>query len=342
MMLPSDSRGVRFHWLSLLMGACLLLAGCAERRWLHAPATGFARPDPTVAPAARLQAPTPALSIPDPPRPLAQEKPRAAGPALTPAVNPDPKPQPANEQPAPVRPSREAGVDPEAPLRDLLNKAVKTYGGMDSYLLRLRRREMVGDQKMPEEVMLLKHRQDPFSVYFKWLGPEGKGREVVYVKGHYGNQLHVRLAAGDILFMPAGKRMSFALDSSLVRAKSRYPITEAGLGPLIARFGRLVEAIEKGDPGQGTGKYLGQVKRPEYEEALHVVLQTMPPKCDPALPRGGQRHWFFDRELHLPMLVITHDDAGREVEYYCHDRLQSPVGLERDDFNPDVIWKARQ
>ena len=43
------------------------------------------------------------------------------------------------------------------------------------------------------------------------------------------------------------------------------------------------------------------------------VLQTIPPKSDPHLPRGGQRLWFFDPALSLPMLIITQDETGREV-----------------------------
>ena len=56
----------------------------------------------------------------------------------------------------------------------------------------------------PEELMHFKFRKQPWSVYFKWLGPEGRGREAIYVQGKYDNKLHTLLAAGDMPFTPAG------------------------------------------------------------------------------------------------------------------------------------------
>jgi Protein of unknown function (DUF1571) len=230
--------------------------------------------------------------------------------------------------------------NPLAPIRELNQKAQQKIAVMDSYMLRLRRREVVGTMNRPEEVLLLKWRKEPWSVYFKWLSAEGKGREVVYVKGRYENLLHTLTAAGDIPLLPAGKRFKISPDSVLIKSKSRYPITEAGLGGLVERFGKILEAAEKNDTREGSLKYLGQLKRPEYENMVEAVKQIVPPKSDPNLPRGGQRLWFFDPAVQLPMLIITTDETNREVEYYCHDRLMFPVHLTDDDFNPDVLWKA--
>ncbi len=74
-------------------------------------------------------------------------------------------------------------ANPMAPLRELYQRAAQKHATMDSYALRLRRREVVGTTSRPEEILLLKWRREPTSVYLKWLGNEGKGREVVYVKG---------------------------------------------------------------------------------------------------------------------------------------------------------------
>jgi hypothetical protein len=48
-----------------------------------------------------------------------------------------------------------------------------------------------------------------------------------------------------VLLMPAGARISVAPDSAVARSRSRHPITEAGIGTLVERFGRLVDAAEK-------------------------------------------------------------------------------------------------
>jgi hypothetical protein len=60
------------------------------------------------------------------------------------------------------------------------------------------------------------------------------------------------------------------------------------------------------------------------------------------LPHGGHRLWVFDPATKFPALLITQDDQGREVEYYCYDRFEFPVHLDDDDFNPDKLWAAKR
>jgi hypothetical protein len=235
-------------------------------------------------------------------------------------------------------------VDPkspilEQPLRVLYQRAAQRHAAMDSYIMRLKRREVVNGRKQPEEVIRVHVRRDPYSVRLKWLGTVGKGREAIYVKGKYKDEMQLLLAAGDMFpFSPAGMRYNLAPDDPLARAKSRYPITETGLGSLIERFGRIVAAAEKGDPREGTVKYLGRVQRPEFDAKVEAVHQLLAARSDPLLPRGGQRWWFFDATTGLPALVVTHDPDG-EVEYYCHDYIQWPALMDDDDFNPDRVWQ---
>jgi hypothetical protein len=233
-----------------------------------------------------------------------------------------------------------AGQNPAAALRALHRRAADAYAGMDSYIARFRRREQIRGKDRPEELMLLKFRKEPWSVFFKFLGTEGHGREVVYVRGRYGNQIHTLLAAGDSPLMPAGKRMALAPDSILVRSACRHSITDAGIGDLVDRFGRLLDVVEKGDPCVGSLTYRGPVKRPEYAQSLESVEHVIPPGYDPNLPRGGKRWLMFDPQSGLPVLLITHDETGHEVEYYCYDRIQYPVKLMDDDFDPDKLWPA--
>ncbi len=303
-------------------------------------------------------APAPALYIPGP---VVQAPPREASVDPAPTIAPAPIQPAAFSETLPlqapragdppalgvaalpplVAPTRQ--VDPAnsvAHLRELYQRAAQKFATMDSYTVRLRRREVVANQSHPEEILLFKWRRDPWSVYFKWLGNEGKGREVIYVKGRYEGALHTLTAAGDLPLLPAGRHIKVSPDGVLVKSKSRYPITQAGLGVLVERFGKILENQDKGDFHEGTFKYLGRLKRPEYDHDMEGVLQTIPPRGDPNLPRGGQRHWFFDPETQLPMLLITQDETGREVEFYCHDRLLFPVHLTDDDFNPDLLWKT--
>jgi hypothetical protein len=274
--------------------------------------------------------------VPIPPVPTGRDAPPAAQvPPAAPLAHPGAPPI-ATTNPSPVAPSVPA--TPAVSPRQLHQQAVQSWSAIDSYIARLTRREQVNGQNKPEEVMLFKFRKEPWSVYFKWLGTAGQGREVIYVKNQFENKLHTLLAAGDAPLMPAGKRLSLPLDSFLVRSACRYPITEAGIGASIDRFGILLDAIDRGEKRFGTVQLLGSQARPEFSRPLLVVEQSIPPGSEPLLPRGGRRLYGFDQDSHLPLLVTTMDDRGQEVEYYCYDRLQYPVKLDADDFNPDKLW----
>lgn len=310
--------------------ALALAGGCAHSantlpasRWgagatSRETATPVAKADSAPAPAARpsSSAVTPASAV----QRITEPGAPPSGDAAPPAAAAEPAPPPA---------------DPKALLSALYQQAAERYAPMDSYIARLRRREQVNGRDKPEETLLLKFRRQPFSVYFKWLGNEGAGREVVYVAGRYGGQIHTLLAAGDMPLVPAGRRMALAPDNVFVRAASRHAITDTGLGHLIERFGALV-----GGPGGTTLRYAGRQKRPEFAHPVDVVEQLIPPNAEGQLPQGGRRLWAFDPIGHLPCLVVTSDHTGHEVEYYCYDWVQFPVHLDDDDFNPDKLWPS--
>jgi hypothetical protein len=227
----------------------------------------------------------------------------------------------------------------EHPLRALHRRAKLKYESLSCYEMRMRRREVVAGKPKPEELIEARFRREPFSVYFQWIGAEAKGREVIFVQGQHGSLIHTLTAKDDVFLVPAGTRFKVAPDSPMVKSKTRYPITEAGLGSLIERFGKLVDAVERGDQRLGSAKALGPFKRKEFEEKVEGVLQTIPPGVEPLLPGGGQRLWCFEMEHGLPVLVVTYDDQHKEAEYYCHDRFQFPTHFDDDAFHPDKVWK---
>jgi hypothetical protein len=262
-------------------------------------------------------------------------------------------PPPASPAPSPATPQAPPGPPDKAPeiaapagsnsvvrLRTLYQDAADRYASIHSYIVRLRRREQVNGKDHPEELLLVKFRKDPWSVYFKWLGQEGHGREVIYVRGQYEDKIHTLLAAGDIPLMPAGKQIALAPDNALVRSSSRHSIHEAGIGYMVHSFGEVVATAERTGQ-QPLARCLGLVSRPELAAPCEAVDQSIPPGSEPLLPRGGRRLWLFDSSnTRLPVLVITQDETGHEVEYYCYDRFLFPVNLDDRDFNPDELWKT--
>ena len=270
--------------------------------------------------------PAPALNIPNPP-------------AVAGATSD------GNVKPATFVPQREAPLDPNLqgmnhPLRVLYLRAAQRYASVEGYTFRMRRREVVNGKKQPEELVAVKVRKEPFSVHLKWVGVEGQGREAIYVRGKFKNEMQLLLASGDIFPFSPAMRYTLSPDDSTAKAKSRYPITETGFGALIERYGQIVTAVEKGDTRLGTAKYLGQIDRPEFQGKVEAVHQILPVGSDPSLPKGGERWWYFDATTGLPALVIAHDPSG-EVEYYCYDNIIWPASLSDDDFNPDRLWRRK-
>jgi hypothetical protein len=287
-------------------------------------------------PAAPLQIPGPAPQASAPPSPVSPNElpspaPRAAPPAPTP------------ERGIPVARSQTppAQADASAPLRELYRLAQQRYATVDGYVVRLKRREQVGGKLGSEEVIQLKFRKEPWGVYLRWIGETAKGREVVYVKGRHGNQIHTLTCAADspLGSLGAGKHVQLAPDNPLVTSRSRYTITDTGVGALIDRYGQILESCERGENRLGTLKHLGPLKRQEFEDPVEAVLQFIPAGVEPGLPRGGQRFWYFDTTgLRFPVLIQTVDERGGLVEYYCYDNFLFPGRFSDDEFDPDRLW----
>ncbi len=236
-----------------------------------------------------------------------------------------------NTTPKPTEPTAD-------PIRNLYHKSMARLATLDSYMVRLVRREVINNKKKPQETLLLKYRKAPLSIYFKWLDGEALGREVVYVQGQYENKIHTLLAKGDVPFMPAGKRMAFAPDSILVRSSSRHTIQDAGFVPLIQGLGKAIIGQASGDKRYGVVTYNGANKRPEFGFPVESLEHFLPSGIENELPKGGRRLVCFDPQSSLPMLIITYDENNEEVEYYKYDRFQFPIRLDENDFNPDALW----
>ncbi len=320
----------------------LFLAGCVGLRDVPADSAAIKRPLPDIEPFkpqlriaddAVVQAKNDIPLVPVPPLP----RPSASGERQPPertsqgadAPRSGNTPQPDGTAPTPSHSARQ-----------LIEKAAARCATLDSYIVRLTRRESLKGKPGPEEIIAFSFRKKPFSVHLKWLGKTAEGREVVYVKDRFDNKIHTKVAAGDSLLLPAGAHLALAPDNPLVRAASRHPITDAGVCRCVETLAALLDAQERGDRRQGTLTVLAPQRRPEYPQPLETLERLIPLGVEPELPRGGRRLMYFDPQWQLPMLVITYDEKGNEVEYYHYDRLMTPVHLDDDDFNPNKLWSV--
>ena len=98
--------------------------------------------------------------------------------------------------------------------------------------------------------------------------------------------------------------------------------------------------------GGPTVKALGLVQRKEMPYALEGVEVAIRAGEDPTLAKGGKRQVYFDPKPDspgylYPILVVTTDADGKEVEYYFFDQLKVPCGLTDADWNPATLGKKK-
>lgn len=319
---------------------CLAWAGCRTPEFYN-PALVEAKPPPLT------------VIRPDPPAPTPPVRTSTLNTRILPptdtaniipaSVPPQPATDPATSSVPQVLP--EMGTPPQArrsdldTIRSLVQEAQNRLDGMESYCVRFRRREVIHGRQMPEDLLSCRFRQRPFSVYMKSIGSNAEGRELIWVEGKYQNLLQVKTGKGDVI---AGICLELDPHSPRATANSRRTIEESGLGNLVQRITGVLQRIEAGQT-QETMTYLGPQQRPESRQPMTAIVQKILPGQEKLLPQGGKRYFFFNNdpqsaECHLPVLVITEDATGHEVEYYHYDRLSPNIGLTERDFDPAFLW----
>lgn len=273
--------------------------------------------------------------------PTKEDQVASAAPAVIPAdnrkeANASLVVQAVSPQPVPPVPSASGSVvDPAS----LVQKAMAAYQKMDGVIVRFNRRERIGNTNHPEETILLALRRDTFAVHMKWLGEVGGGREVVYNPKLDEKRMTVVTAPGDIPFMSGGKRMALDINSSLVRNSTRYAITDTGFLSMINRLAGNIEAFNRGAFTGGSVISLGSIRRPEFPGEVDAVEIKMPAGAEKEFPGGGKRLMCFSKENNLPVLLITWDEKGTEMEYMKYDRFQF-LHLDDQDFDPEFLFPA--
>jgi hypothetical protein len=141
----------------------------------------------------------------------------------------------APPEPVPAVPEPPAAGSPlDQPLK-LVEEARASYQKVRDYTCLLVSQERVKGKLLPENLVEMKFREQPFSVYMRWLSPkQSAGQEVAYIAGKNKGQMRVHAvgvfgAVGFVSIDPRDKR---------VTEHSSHVITEAGIGNLIERFGR--------------------------------------------------------------------------------------------------------
>ncbi len=217
----------------------------------------------------------------------------------------------------------------DAPLA-LVAEARQTYQRVHDYTCTLVSQERVKGKLEPEYIMAMKFRQQPFSVYLRWLTPRDlAGQEVCYVEGRNNNKMRVH---------PTGAASMFGfvtIDPSDPRVleHSNHTIREAGIGNLIERFGRdWAQERQLGRTAVTLAEY-------EYNQRRCVRVEAVHTEPGPAFPTY-RSVVYFEKESRLPIRVEVYDwprqggpAGGDLLECFSYVDVQFNVGLTDVVFN---------
>jgi hypothetical protein len=186
--------------------------------------------------------------------------------------------------------------------------------------------------RLVKQVMEMKFRTKPFSVYFRYLSGPEKDRQAIFVEGKFGNKLVVKETG---IKAVAGV-MYLALDNQLVMAENRYPVTNVGIGNLLNTAMTVWERESKLEAADVDVKFFPNARLGELPvEAVQLTHRKQLRDVKYHLSRV-----YFDKETKLPLRAERYGwprqngDKPPLVEDYVYTKLKTNVKLSDMDFDP--------
>jgi hypothetical protein len=212
-------------------------------------------------------------------------------------------------------------------LRDAKGR-LQAAGGYTAILHKTERlKGKLGDEQLLE----MKCRNDPFSVYFKYIKPEA-GKEVLYAVGHYDNNVIAHGAGFSRALIP---RLKVPPTSAIAMSGNRHPITEAGL---LSLTNRLLGFREMDLKDREAETMLDRVKDKDGREWFrslhtHTHYQSDRPFMIVEV--------LYDPVTRIPVEIKNYDwtTAGEKgtpklAETYRYENLKLGVEFSDVDFDP--------
>jgi hypothetical protein len=213
----------------------------------------------------------------------------------------------------------------------LMAEAQRSFQGVRDYSCLFVKREKIQGQLGAENLIDMRVRNQPFSVYLRWVGPPNlAGQEACYVAGANNGQLRVHSTgiAGAVGFV------SVATNDPRVMQNNRHPITEAGIGHLIEIYSQRWEVERRLNK---TTVHVGEF---QYNQKRCIRVELIRPDN-----QGGQFYsyrtlLYFDKGTHLPIRVESYDwpkpggpPGGELFETYSYANLKLNPGVPDAVFN---------
>lgn len=217
----------------------------------------------------------------------------------------------------------------------LLAEADRKLAGVDSIHAVFHKRERIDGQLQENNVMDLKVRRSPKSVYLRWQTPN-EGREVTWQEDLHDGQIVVRVGGWRRKIVPLLK-----IDPLSERAMqySRRPVTSLGLWSFNARLRQFVEE------DLARGSWRGELRedatlseRPCY--CFTFVATTGHLAADKAAPQHQRVVIYIDKNLGLPIACELYGwptpespELGPLEESYAFSNLELNRPVSGRDFD---------
>jgi hypothetical protein len=212
----------------------------------------------------------------------------------------------------------------------MIYEAKRAFADVKDYTCTLQSRENIKGVLQDENVMTVKMRTQPFSIYMRWVAPQkNQGQEVCFVMGKNNNKMRVR---SNVL----GAKLTFVSidpNDNRVKEHSRHTIYEAGMGHLIEQTVKHWE-FEK------------QVSKTQVKMAPFVYNNRRCTRIETIRAERVQGFYcyrsviYLDEETKLPVRTECYDwpreggpPDGELLEMFSYIDMRVNVGLTDQDFN---------
>jgi len=232
-----------------------------------------------------------------------------------------------------------AAEHPLAPVLRWAKEGRPAVAAIRDYTALLSKQENVGGTLQGAQMMRLKVRHEPFSVYLHFVYPRNMiGTEAIFVQGQNDNRLigHENSIAGRL----AGTQF---LDPNgfLAMRGNKYPITDIGILNLVDKLVEVGEEIIQHDATHGTTEVVvTYIEGVMLGDRATTVIRVENPVRRAHL-QFHVAHIYVDDELNLPIRYESYDwprpgealGPQHLLERYAYQQLQINVGLTDLDFD---------
>ncbi len=220
----------------------------------------------------------------------------------------------------------------------LIEKGSQQLEKIPTYTTMFYKQERIGGTLSDGQVMEMKVRHAPFSVYMKWLSGD-KGRELLYVDGANAGDMIVHPGGWKARLLPAIKLNP---TGAVAMSEARHPITKAGLLEL-ARTNTLVRKWDL----QNLDKhrcFMVAGQKFNDRECYYFEIEYASPEISDVYRKSEV---YIDAELALPVFCRQYtwpSDADKDltkeqidektlIEHYTYTDIQLDRSLADADFD---------